>query len=103
MFIFPTSIFKLICLQPTSKTHRHLLAEYLRHVERLDPSYIPDYAVGTDYDPLEEMHDWTLGPFPLIFQTFAPLDANRTYTLKDCLFAEKFNYTLVMVEGSMTP
>lgn len=79
-----------------------LLGNYLRHVERLDPSYFPDDPEEFD-DPLEEMHDWALEPFLPIFRAVAPLDANRKYTLKDCLFAETLRYTLVVVEGNMTP
>ncbi|KAK2804488.1 hypothetical protein FQN50_006563 [Emmonsiellopsis sp. PD_5] len=82
-----------------------LLAEYLRHVERVDPEYIPSEIDedGEFEDPLDEMHDWVLQPFLPIFCQLAPLDPSRKYTLEDCLFAEEFHYTVQVVEGSLVP
>ncbi|PGH12736.1 hypothetical protein AJ79_04097 [Helicocarpus griseus UAMH5409] len=82
-----------------------LLADYLRHVHRQDPEYIPDNMDedGEFEDPLDEMHDWILQPFLPIFRQLAPLDQSREYTLKDCLFAEKFHYTVQVLEESLVP
>ncbi|EEP78258.1 predicted protein [Uncinocarpus reesii 1704] len=82
-----------------------LLAEYLRHVQRLDPGYIPDDAEEDEEfeDPLDQMHDWVLQPFLPIFRKLAPLDQSRKYTLADCLFAEEFHYTVQVVEESLVP
>ncbi|KAJ5796129.1 uncharacterized protein N7518_004669 [Penicillium psychrosexuale] len=84
-----------------------LLAEYLRHVRRQEPEWIPDEAEidddGEFEDPLEEMHDWVLQPFLSIFHEIAPLDPSQKYTLDDCLFAEEFHYTVQVVEEKLVP
>ncbi|EGC41696.1 conserved hypothetical protein [Histoplasma capsulatum var. duboisii H88] len=82
-----------------------LLAEYLQHVQRLDPEYIPDNTEEDEEfeDPLYQMHDWVLQPFVPIFRKLAPLDQSQKYTLADCLFAEEFHYTVQAVEESLVP
>ncbi|KGO41121.1 hypothetical protein PEX2_015020 [Penicillium expansum] len=84
-----------------------LLAEYLWHVQRLDPEWIPDEsevdADGEFEDPLDEMHDWILQPFLPIFYEIAPLDPSQKYTLEDCLFAEELHYTVQVVGDKLAP
>ena len=84
-----------------------LLAEYLRHVQRQEPEWIPDEseldADGEFEDPLDEMHDWVLQPFLPIFREIAPLDPSQTYTLEDCLFAEELHYTVQVIDDNLVP
>jgi hypothetical protein len=81
-----------------------LLNEYLRHIERLDPeNFKPDEEEEESSDPLEDLHDWALTPFLPVFQTVTPLDRSRKYTLKDWLYAETLRYTLVILEGKLSP
>ncbi|KGO64842.1 hypothetical protein PITC_040870 [Penicillium italicum] len=84
-----------------------LLAEYLRHVQRQEPEWIPDESEvdvdGEFEDPLDEMHDWVLQPFLPIFHKIAPLDPSQKYTLEDCLFAEEFHYSVQVVGDNLVP
>ncbi|RJE20507.1 Protein kinase domain protein [Aspergillus sclerotialis] len=82
-----------------------ILDQYLRHVEHLDPLYIPDDPDHLDAfeDPLEVLYNWALEPFSAIFKAIAPLELDKKYTLGDCLFAETRHYTLVIVDGNMVP
>lgn len=84
-----------------------LLAEYLRHVQRQEPEWIPDEsevdADGEYEDPLDEMHDWILQPFLPIFHEIAPLNPSQKYTLEDCLFAEELHYTVQVVGDNLVP
>jgi hypothetical protein len=84
-----------------------LLAEYLRHVERQVPEWIPGgseiEADGDFEDPLDEMHDWILQPFLPIFHEITPLDRSQTYTIADCPFAEELHYTVQVVRGNLVP
>lgn len=79
-----------------------LLAEYLRHVERLEPDYLPESEEDFE-DPLEELADWALECFKPIFQEIPPLKAGRNYTLHDCLFPEVLHYSLCVVETKLLP
>ncbi|GIJ84930.1 hypothetical protein Asppvi_003785 [Aspergillus pseudoviridinutans] len=81
-----------------------LLSEYLRHIERVDPeNFKADEEEEESGDPLEDLHEWALTPFLPVFQTVFPLDRTRKYTLKDWLSAETLRYTLVIVEGKLSP
>ncbi|ORY06228.1 hypothetical protein BCR34DRAFT_590662 [Clohesyomyces aquaticus] len=75
-----------------------LLKEYLLHVERSDPTYIPPSPEDSNdfefADPLEEFYDWATNTFATLFRDIPPLDRERSYTLQDCLFPEQFVYTL---------
>lgn len=97
--------FKIDLFTANFRSSPLLLAEYLRHVQRQDPEYIPDETddYGEFKDPLDEMHDWILQPFLPIFRELAPLDPSQKYTLEDCLFAEEFHYTVRVVEDSLVP
>lgn len=79
-----------------------LLAEYLQHVEHLEPDYLPK-SVDDFEDPLDELADWALGCFLPIFQQIPPLKTKRKYTLHECLFPETFHYSLCVVEGKLSP
>ena len=79
-----------------------VLNEYLSHLRRLDPEYIPEDLDEFD-DPLEEMYDWALDRFLSHFRKIPPLDAKRKYTLQDCLFPETLHYTLRAVNGKLSP
>jgi hypothetical protein len=81
-----------------------LLSQYLRHIKRVDPeNFNPDEEEEESSDPLEDLHEWALTPFLPVFQTASPLDRSRKYTLKDWLSAETLRYTLVIVEGKLSP
>ena len=82
-----------------------ILDQYLRHIKHLDPFYIPDDPDDLDAfeDPLEILYDWALEPFSTIFMTIAPLETDKKYSLRDCLFAEILHYTLVVVDGNLVP
>lgn len=82
-----------------------LLQEYLLHVQRSDPTCMPPPPPDSDSDsddyledPLEEFYAWAMSPFTPLFQALPPLDRTRTYTLQDCLFPERFVYTLQVNE-----
>jgi hypothetical protein len=82
-----------------------LLKEYLLHVERSDPTFIPPPLEDPDeyVDPLEEFYDWATAPFAPLFCQIPPLDRSRAYTLQDCLFAEQFIYTLQVAGDKLVP
>ncbi|KAF2467282.1 uncharacterized protein BDR25DRAFT_376225 [Lindgomyces ingoldianus] len=84
-----------------------LLKEYLLHVERSDPTYIPPSLEDSDdnefVDPLEEFYDWATKPFAALFREIPPLDRDRLYTLQDCLFPEQFVYTLQVAGDELVP
>jgi len=83
------------------------LKEYLRHVERSDPTYIQpllEQADGVELvDPLEDFYDWATEPFAALFREIKPLDRDRLYTLQDCLFPERFMYTLQVAGDELVP
>ncbi|KAF1828355.1 hypothetical protein BDW02DRAFT_593294 [Decorospora gaudefroyi] len=85
-----------------------LLKEYLLHVKRSDPTYIPpppreDSEDDEFVDPLDEFYDWATRPFAALFRKIPPLDRDRSYTLQDCLFAEEFVYTLQVAGDELVP
>jgi hypothetical protein len=96
----PNKRFRIDLFTSTFESSHALLAEYLRHVRRQEPEWIPDASEldadandgGQFEDPLEEMHDWILQPFLPIFLDTAPLDpCSHTYILEDCLFADELH------------
>ncbi|CAG7947557.1 unnamed protein product [Penicillium nalgiovense] len=94
-----TSSLRLICLL-RFESSPVLLAEYLCHVRRQEPEWIPDGSKTWEFaDTLEEMHDWILQPFLPIFQELGSLDPNRKY----CLFAEELHYTVQVVGNKVVP
>ncbi|CAI7665446.1 unnamed protein product [Penicillium glandicola] len=99
--------FKIDIFTSSFKSSSALLAEYLRHVQRQEPEWIPDESEvnvdGEFEDPLDEMHDWILQPFLPIFNEISPLDPSQKYTLEDCLFAEEFHYTVQIVGDKLVP
>jgi hypothetical protein len=84
-----------------------LLKEYLLHVERSDPTYIPPSLEDADdddfVDPLEEFYDWATKPFATLFREIPALDRDRLYTLQDCLFPQLFVYTLQVAGDDLIP
>ncbi|KAJ5456825.1 hypothetical protein N7530_012099 [Penicillium desertorum] len=97
-------LFKIDLFTSSFESSPVLLAEYLRHVRRQEPEWIPDGSETWEFeDPLDEMHDWILQPFLPIFQELGSLDPNRKYTLEDCLFAEELHYTVQVVENKVVP
>ncbi|KAJ5614160.1 hypothetical protein N7528_007814 [Penicillium herquei] len=79
-----------------------LLADYLRHLEHLEPDYLP----GPDEefeDPLEELVEWALECFLPIFREIPPLDLHQKYTLHDCLFPEVLHYSLHADQSKLVP
>jgi hypothetical protein len=80
-----------------------LLEEYLRHIKRQDPEFIPDESEDAFVDPVEEIHEWALTPFLPIFTKLPPLDLKKKYTLKDCLYPETLCYTLQAVDDQLFP
>ncbi|KAJ5686459.1 hypothetical protein N7536_009078 [Penicillium majusculum] len=99
--------FKIDLFTSSFESSPALLAEYLRHVQRQEPEWIPDEsevdADGDFEDPLDEMHDWILQPFLPIFREISPLDLSQKYTLEDCLFAEELQYTVQVVGDNLVP
>lgn len=99
--------FKIDLFTSSFKSSPALLTEYLRHVQRQEPEWIPDESEvevdGEFEDPLDEMHDWVLQPFLPIFHEIAPLDPSQKYTLEDCLFAEEWHYTVQVVGDGLVP
>ncbi|KAI7978253.1 hypothetical protein EIK77_001196 [Talaromyces pinophilus] len=79
-----------------------LLAEYLRHLERLEPDYLP-HSNEEFEDPLEGLADWALGCFKPIFQKISPLRIDRNYALHDCLFPNVLHYSLCADETRLLP
>jgi Lipopolysaccharide kinase (Kdo/WaaP) family len=79
-----------------------LLADYLRHLEHLDPEYLPEQEVDFE-DPLEELADWALQCFLPVFREIPPLDIHQKYTLHDCLFPEVFHYSLYADQSQLLP
>jgi hypothetical protein len=71
-----------------------LLKEYLCHVERSAPDYLPPLTDEEFTDPIEDFYKWAMEPFFTLFRQIPPLDPNKCYTLQDCLFPEKLCYTL---------
>ena len=84
-----------------------LLKEYLLHVERSDPEYIPPLLENpTDNeltDPLEEFYEWATKPFLPLFSKILPLDCKQLYTLQDCLFPKNVRYTLQLAGDGLVP
>ena len=81
-----------------------LLADYLKHLEHLEPHYLPSPDEEFDWDdPLEELAEWVLGSFYPIFRQIPPLDKRRKYTLHDCLFPEVFHYSLEVQQEKLSP
>lgn len=77
-----------------------LVAEYIRHLEHLEPDYyLPEE--NFEEDLLEELANWALECFVSISQKIPPLDAIRNYTLHDCLFPEVFHYSLYAAERNL--
>ncbi|ODM14476.1 hypothetical protein SI65_10098 [Aspergillus cristatus] len=96
--------FKIDLFTANFESSPALLAEDLQQVHRQEPEFIPDENEDGEFeDPLDEIHDWILQSFLPIFRKLAPLDQGRKYTLKDCLFAEEFNYTVHVLEDSLAP
>jgi hypothetical protein len=90
--------FRIDLFTANLEAHPKLLKEYLLHVERSDPTYIPPSLDDSGYDdffgPLEEFYNWATKPFAAVFRDIPPLDRDRLYTLQDYLFPEQFVYTL---------
>jgi hypothetical protein len=85
-----------------------LLKEYLHHVERSDPTYIPpelpeDSDEDEFVDPLEQFYDWATEPLSALFCEIPPLDRSQLYTLQDCLYTKHFVYTLKAVGDELIP
>jgi hypothetical protein len=99
--------FKIDLFTANFESSPALLAEYLRHVRRQEPEWIPDETEidvdGEFEDPLDEMHDWILQPFLPIFREIAPLDPSQKYTHEDCVFAEELHYTAQVVGHNIVP
>ncbi|KAJ5941949.1 hypothetical protein N7516_002117 [Penicillium verrucosum] len=57
--------FKIDLFTSSFESSPALLTEYLRHVQRQEPEWIPHESEvdGEFEDPLDEMHDWILQPF----------------------------------------
>lgn len=79
-----------------------LLADYLRHLERLKPDYLPESEDDFE-DPLEELADWAMQSFMTIFQQIPPLNQHQKYSLQDCLFPEVLHYSLEADEHNLIP
>lgn len=80
-----------------------LLKEYLHHVERLAPDYLPPLTDEEFTDPMEDFYEWAMKPFLTLFRQIHPLVPNQCYTLQDCLFPEKLWYSLQLAGDEMVP
>lgn len=84
------------------ETSPTLLAEYLRHLRRVERDYLPEWDEEFE-DPLEELADWALECFKPIFQNISPLRTDRNYTLHECLIPEVLHYSLCADETKLLP
>lgn len=93
--------FKIDLCTSNFESSPSLLAQYLRHVRRQEPEWIPEESeldsVSDFENPFDEMHDWILQPFLPIFQAISPLNPLQQYTLDECLFADELHYTVYVV------
>lgn len=85
------------------KANPKLLKEYLRHVERSAPDYLPPLTDEEFTDPMEDFYEWAMKPFLTLFRQIRPLDPNQRYTLQDCLFPETLPYTLQLAGDEVVP
>lgn len=86
------------------ESNPRILQEYLLHVKRSDPTYIPEDALREDFaDPLEEFYEWATKPFACLFRSIPSLNLERLYTLQDCLYPEQFVYTLEVAGDQLIP
>ncbi len=69
--------FRIDLLTTNFESNPGLLKEYLLHVERSNPKYIPPLPDDPNtkfVDPLEEFYEWATKPFLPLFREIHPLD-----------------------------